>query len=59
MYPMPQCCTGEDCLRRTGWTVPHAIVTILRTDNYFHMFEVCTPAVSVSVAQAPQDSCKV
>ena len=37
---MPQCCTGEDCLRRTGWTVPHAIVTILRTDNYFHMFEV-------------------
>ncbi len=44
MYPMPQCCTDEDCLKRTGWTVPHAVVTILRTENYFHMFKVRIPA---------------
>ena len=49
MYPMPQCCTGEDCLGRTGWTVPHAIVTILRTNNYFHMFEVRAPAQHLGV----------
>ena len=50
LYPSPRCCTGEDCIRRGNRR--HAIVTALRTDGYFHMFEVTSRKADTSCASS-------
>ena len=46
--PSPRCCSGMDCLRLDGRSRRHAVVTMLRSDNYLGVAQVAYKCLSLT-----------
>ena len=46
--PSPRCCSGMDCLRLDGHRRRHAVVTMLRSDNYLGVAQVACKCLSLT-----------